>query len=233
MARTKQEVRNFLNSTVGDSVNAKCGIYRGQCVSEIKALLEFLGVPNPYAGRGNAKDVGDTLIRQNIAENGKGWLTVVVNKSMGNINGITYGHIWVDLKSEANFEQNGAKALRVTKNTRPISQGQQFVTLDKWIKKEETIVKPTKSDVGNMFNYAGVSDEKVTAKQYAYYMARDWKVLAQDVAPLIYKRYTDKQKQLNVTAEQLEVANKKIKELQDQAAAGYVPVGDLYVKKPV
>lgn len=99
--------------------------------------MEFLGVPDPYAARGNAKDAGDTLIRQDIGKNGKGWLTVVVNRDMGLINGVRYGHIWLDLAGEANFEQNGARALYTTKNTRPLSQGQQFVSLDKWIKKEE------------------------------------------------------------------------------------------------
>ena len=137
MARTKQEVRNFLNSQVGKRVNPKAGDLNGQCVTLIKALLEFLGVPNPYTARGNAKDVGDTLLRQGIATNSRGWLTVVVNRSMGTVRGVTYGHIWLDLAGEANYEQNGARALLTTKNTRPLSQGQQFVSLDKWIKKEE------------------------------------------------------------------------------------------------
>ena len=217
MARTKKQVETFLNSLVGDKVNAKCGVYNGQCVSLIKALLEYLGVPDPYAARGHAKDCGDTLVRQNIGETGNGWLTVVVNKSMGNIGGVTYGHIWLDIGS-ANYEQNGAVALHTTKNTRPLSQGQQFVSLDKWINKEE-IVKPTKADVGNMFNQAGVPDEKVTAKQYAYYMARDWSVLARDIAAMIRKMYL---------AERAKVA-----ELEKQLAAGYVPVGELYIKAPV
>jgi len=130
MARTKQEVRDFLNSQVGQKVNAKAGIYNGQCVSLIKALLEFLGVNNPYGARGNAKDVGDTLLREGVAHNGGGWLTVIVNRDMGLIDGVRYGHIWLDLNGEANFEQNGARALYTTKNTRPRSQGQQEVNLD-------------------------------------------------------------------------------------------------------
>ena len=133
MARTKQEVRDFLNSQVGQSVNAKSGVYKGQCVSLIKALLEFLGAPNPYAARGDAINYGDTLLRQGIANNGKGWLTIVVNRDMGYINGVHYGHIWIDVSGEANFEQNGARRLYTTKNTRPIQQGQQFVNLDKYI----------------------------------------------------------------------------------------------------
>lgn len=226
MAKTKAEIIKFMDSQVGKKVNAKCGIYNGQCVSLIKALLEFVGAPDPYKARGNATDVGNTLIREGIAKNGKGWLTIVINHDMGRIyeNGRwnNYGHIWIDLKSVANYEQNGAKALYTTKNTRPISQGQQFVNIDKYIK--EDIVKPTKSEVGNMFNQAGIADDKVTAKQYAYYMARDWKVLAQDVAPMIRKLYTDKRAQL---AE----ANKRIDELEKQVSSEFVSVGQLYIKK--
>lgn len=134
MARTKAEVRAFLDSQVGQKVNEKAGIHNGQCVSLIKALLEFLGVPNPYGPKGNAKYVGDNLLKQGIAQNGKGWLTIVVNKDMGRIDGVTYGHVWIDLIGESNYEQNGAKALITTKNTRPISRGQQFVNLDKYVK---------------------------------------------------------------------------------------------------
>lgn len=142
--RTKQEVRDFLNGLVGQRVNAKSGIYSGQCVSLIKALLEFFDMPNPYAGRGNAISVNDTLLREGLATNGKGWLTIVVNRDMGRIfeNGVwnNYGHIWIDLAGEANFEQNGAKALYTTKNTRPISQGQQFVNFDKYITENDDMI---------------------------------------------------------------------------------------------
>ncbi len=140
MARTRQEVRNFLGSLNGQMVNEKCGVYNGQCVSLIKALLEFLGAPNPYAARGNAITVGDTLIRQGIAANRSGWLNVCVNRDMGRIfeNGVwnNYGHIWLDLSGEMNIEQNGARALRTTINTRPISQAQQIVNLDQYIREE-------------------------------------------------------------------------------------------------
>lgn len=128
--KTRQQVRDFLNSQVGKKVNAKAGVYNGQCVSLIKALFEFLGVPNPYGARGNAKDAGDTYLREGIAKNGSGWLTVAVNRSMGG----GYGHIWLDLSGEANYEQNGARALHTTKNTRPIGQAQQLINLDKWVK---------------------------------------------------------------------------------------------------
>ena len=141
MARTKAEIRKFLDSQVGKSVNAKSGIYQGQCVSLIKALLEYLGAPNPYAARGNAKDVGDTLVRQGIARDKDGWLRVVVNRSMGVIGGVRYGHVWIDLRGETNYEQNGARALVTTKGTRPYSQRQQVVTLDKYVKADP---KPAK-----------------------------------------------------------------------------------------
>ena len=134
MSRTKEEVRRWLDSQVGQKVNSKAGRYNGQCVSLIKALLEYLGAPAPYKARGNAKDVGDTLLREGIATNGDGWLRVVVNRDMGVIGRIRYGHIWVDLRNETNYEQNGAKALLTTKGTRPYSQRQQVVNLDKYIK---------------------------------------------------------------------------------------------------
>lgn len=135
MARTKQEIRNWLNAQNGKKVKDKSNsLYDGQCVALIKALLEFLGAPNPYAARGNAKDYGDTLLRQGIAKSGDGWLRVVVNKTMGRIGGVTYGHIWVDVKNEFNIEQNGAKALHTTKGTRPYSQRGQVFNLDKYIK---------------------------------------------------------------------------------------------------
>lgn len=138
MARTKAEVRAFLDSQVGKMPQhpAPYQDLSGQCVTLIKVLMDFLGVPNPYAARGNAKDVGDTLLRQGIAQNRTGWLNVVVNRDMGYIGGVRYGHIWLDLAGEANYESNGNRALYTTKNTRPISQGQQIINLDSYIKEE-------------------------------------------------------------------------------------------------
>ncbi len=134
MARTKAEVRAFLDSLVGTIVpHPGYPDLNGQCVTLTKALMAFLGVPNPYAARGDAINAGDNYIKQGIGTAGKGWLTIVVNRDMGFINGVHYGHIWIDLAGEANYESNGARALYTTKNTRPISQGQQFVNFDKYI----------------------------------------------------------------------------------------------------
>lgn len=134
MARTKAEIRAFLDSQVGTIVpHPGYPDLNGQCVTLTKALMAFLGVPNPYAARGDAINAGDTYIRQGLGTAGKGWLTIVVNRDMGYIDGVHYGHIWVDLQGEANYESNGARALHTTKNTRPISQGQQFVNFDEWV----------------------------------------------------------------------------------------------------
>lgn len=137
--RTRAEVRAFLDSQVGKIPQhpAPYQDLSGQCVTGVKVLLDFLGVPNPYAARGNAKDAGDTLLRQGLAKPGPGWLTIVVNRTMGNIGGVTYGHIWIDLQGEANYESNGARALYMTKNTRPYNQGQQYINLDQWIGEDE------------------------------------------------------------------------------------------------
>lgn len=163
--RSKKDVERFLNSLVGDKVNAKCGIYNGQCVSLPKALYEYLGIPNPYAGRGNAKDVGDTLLAQNIAEKGSGTLNVCINRDMGRIGGEVYGHIWLSLKGVANYEQNGAVALHTTKNTRPISQAQQIVNLDKWLEEEEEMLSAHMADIIVRF-YRGTSATKTHNEKY-------------------------------------------------------------------
>lgn len=147
MARTKAEIRAFLDSKVGSIVpHPGYPDLNGQCVTLTKALMEFLGVPNPYKARGNAKDAGDTYIREGIGSPGKGWLTIVVNRDMGYIDGVHYGHIWIDLTGEANYESNGKRALYTTKNTRPISQGQQFINFDKWVSGEGNDVI-TKEDI--------------------------------------------------------------------------------------
>lgn len=143
MARTKAEIRAFLDRQVG-GVPLHPAPYgpgsgqdlSGQCVTLIKVLMDFLGVPNPYAARGNAISVNDTLLRQGIAKPGTGWLNIVVNRDMGYIGGVHYGHIWIDLAGEANYESNGRQALHTTKNTRPISQGQQIVNLDAYVASE-------------------------------------------------------------------------------------------------
>lgn len=149
MARTKAEIRAFLDTKVGTIVpHPGYPSLNGQCVTLTKALMEFLGVPNPYAARGDAINAGDTYIRQGLGTPGKGWLTMVVNRDMGFIDGVHYGHIWVDLQGEANYESNGARALYTTKNTRPISQGQQFINFDKWVIDGGENEMITKDDVG-------------------------------------------------------------------------------------
>ena len=133
MSKTKAEVRAFLDSKVGKKVpDLNNRSLDGQCVAFVKSLLDFLGAPNPYKPRGNAKDVGDSYLREGIAQNGKGWLQVCVNRSMGG----GYGHVWIDLSGETNYEQNGARALHVTKGTRPISQAVQIVNLDQYVATE-------------------------------------------------------------------------------------------------
>lgn len=128
--KTLAEVENYLNSIVG--LKLECPNNRsldGQCVTEIKCLMQFLGCPDPWKARGNARDVGDNYLRDGICENRQGQLNVCVNRNYAN----GYGHVWVDINGVGNWESNGAKALTVTKNTRPISEAQQIITLDKWL----------------------------------------------------------------------------------------------------
>lgn len=217
MARTKAEVRAFLDSLVGTIVvNKGNSDYNGQCVTLTKALLEFLGVPNPYAARGDAINAGDTYIRQGIGVPGRGWLTVVVNRDMGYINGVHYGHIWVDLLNESNYESNGARALYTTKNTRPISQGQQFINLDQWIGED----MENKVDRGGLETiWRGFLDRLPTDPEYKEYVGKGWAtVLFTAITSQEYKdRMAGLVKLVTVTEPAL---RKRIKELEAQVAAG-------------
>lgn len=154
MARTRAEIRAFLDGQVGKiAPHPGYPSLNGQCVTLTKALMEFLGVPNPYAARGDAINAGDTYIRQGLGTPGKGWLTIVVNRDMGYIGGVHYGHIWIDLAGEANYEANGARALYTTKNTRPISQGQQFVNFDKWVAEEGSNMSVTDLGIARILSF--------------------------------------------------------------------------------
>lgn len=168
MARTKAEIRAFLDSQVGKICpHPGYPSLNGQCVTLTKALMEFLGVPNPYAARGDAIYAGDTYIRQGIGTAGKGWLTIVVNRDMGYIGGVHYGHIWIDLQNEANYEANGARALYTTKNTRPISQGQQFVNFDKWVTEGSDMAEKITPDTSKILQHGIIARNGLRGRAYA------------------------------------------------------------------
>ncbi len=217
MARTKAEIRAFLDSQVGKiAPHPGYPSLNGQCVTLTKALMEFLGVPNPYAARGDAINAGDTYIRQGIGTAGKGWLTIVVNRDMGYIGGVHYGHIWVDLAGEANYESNGARALYTTKNTRPFSQGQQFVNFDKWVTEDEGIMD--ENDAKELYRlglhrependsvWRGWVGKRFAVGARAFRGSKEW--LTQNHAIVFF---ADREKQLNDARNQLNAANDALK----------------------
>lgn len=112
--RTKQEVINFLESKVGTKIPCKGNSsLDGQCVTLIKALMEFLGMPDPYKARGHAKTCISAYLNEGIADKGIGFISIFSNKNMGN----GYGHVWCNA-GEGNgvyYESNGAKPLICTK----------------------------------------------------------------------------------------------------------------------
>ena len=168
MARTKAEIRAFLDSQVGKICpHPGYPSLNGQCVTLTKALMEFLGVPNPYAARGDAIYAGDTYIRQGLGTPGKGWLTIVVNRDMGYIGGVHYGHIWIDLQNEANYEANGARALYTTKNTRPISQGQQFINFDKWVTEVSDMAEKITPDTSKILQHGIIARNGLRGRAYS------------------------------------------------------------------
>lgn len=112
--RTKQEVINFLESKVGQKIPCPGNSsLDGMCVTLIKSLMEFLGVPDPYKARGHAKTVISAYLSEGIAKPGLGFISVFSNKDMGS----GYGHIWCNAGDGDGtfYESNGAKPLTVTK----------------------------------------------------------------------------------------------------------------------
>lgn len=133
--RTKQEIIDFLESKVGTKV--KCvgnSSLDGQCVTLIKALMDFLGVPEPYKARGNANSCISKYLSEGIAEPGMGFISVFSNKDMAK--GV--GHIWCNAGEGAGtfYESNGVKPLIVTKGKTYIQDT--ICNFDKYIKEEVT-----------------------------------------------------------------------------------------------
>lgn len=143
--RTKQEVIQFLESKVGTTVPCKGNpSLDGQCVTLMKALLEFLGAPDPYKARGHAKTVISAYLSEGIADPGTGFLSVFSNKNMGVVSGIAYGHIWCNVGDGDGtyYESNGQKPLTVTKGKTYTYDS--VCNFDKYIKEGEPVPMPTK-----------------------------------------------------------------------------------------
>lgn len=130
--RTKQEVISFLEGKVGTKVPCPGRPdLSGQCVTLIKSLMEFLGVPNPYKARGHAKTAISAYLNEGIADKGVGFLSVFSNANMGG----GYGHIWCNAGEGDGvfYESNGAKPLIVTKGKTYAYDT--VCNFDKWIQK--------------------------------------------------------------------------------------------------
>ncbi|WP_086445453.1 lysozyme [Candidatus Enterococcus lemimoniae] len=132
MAKTIGEVRNFLDSLVGKvTVDKSDSGLSGQCVSLIKNLLEFVGAPNPYAARGNAKDIPNTYVSQGIAKVGTGTLNIAVSRNGGG----GYGHVWVKIGSDSWQANWNGFAVKKNVGEVPITD---ILNLDQWISSSNT-----------------------------------------------------------------------------------------------
>ncbi len=112
--RTKKQVVDFLESKVGGGVKCKGNpALDNECVTLIKSLMEFLGVPNPYRARGHGKDCISKYLNEGIADKDTGFISVFSNRNMGN----GYGHIWLNAGEGKGtyYESNGVKPKLVTK----------------------------------------------------------------------------------------------------------------------
>lgn len=193
--KTKQEVINFLESKVGTKVvcvgNSSLD---GQCVTLIKALMEFLGVPNPYKARGHAKTVINAYLNEGIADVGLGFISVFSNENMGG----GYGHIWVNVGEGQGtyYESNGVKALTVTKGK--TYSYDNVCNFDKYIKE---------SDMANMY------------KGYDLSNPESMKVAVDILVRLQNGELVEKQKleDLKITTQkQIDIKDARVQELQKQ-----------------
>lgn len=96
-------------------VGKKCR--NGQCVALAQVLLDFVGAPSPYAGRGNAKDLVKAYTAAGFCADGPGLVTIAIDSTRGN----GYGHVWIEVHDPNSaydgqaWECNGHKPLHVTK----------------------------------------------------------------------------------------------------------------------
>lgn len=183
--KTKQQVIDFLESKVGTTVVCVGNpSLDGQCVTLIKSLMEFLGVPNPYKARGHAKTVISAYLAEGIAEPGIGFLSVFSNKDMGG----GYGHIWCNAGDGTYYESNGAKPLIVTKGKtysfdavcnfdKYISQGGEMVEVEAKVF-EELVKKSSEYDKFVDAGYKSVDDVLlVTSKLNADIESKEQEIL--------------------------------------------------------
>lgn len=201
--KTKQEVVSFLESKLGTKIPCKGNdSLSGQCVTLIKSLMEFLGLPDPYKARGNASTAISAYVKEGIADPGTGWLSVYSNKNMAG--GV--GHIWC--QADEFYESNGQKALTVTKGkTYSYDNSCNF---DKYLKEtmnclianddagkklfEELVTKATKYDElvkSGVSQASDVTDMKRQIKE------------ANDSASTATQEATDARNQIKVVAEKL------------------------------
>jgi hypothetical protein len=153
--RTKQEVVNFLESLVSTKVVCKGNTsLNGQCVTLIKALMEFLGVPDPYKSRGHAATAISAYLNEGIAKPGTGFLTVFSNENMA----APYGHIWCNagFNSVSYYESNGQKALTVTKGKTYAYDN--VCNFDKYLTEAVPTVPSMNEDIKKLLAYYGVSE---------------------------------------------------------------------------
>jgi len=161
--RTKQEVIDFLESKVGGGV--KCignSSLDSQCVTLIKSLMEFLGVPSPYKARGHAKTAISAYLNEGIADPATGFISVFSNKDMGS----GFGHIWCNAGEGDGiyYESNGVKALTVTKGK--TYSFDSVCNFDKYIRDGEptdnSMMEIKKTEFTRLIDEANAKDTKIS-----------------------------------------------------------------------
>lgn len=102
-----KSLESFINDTVGKKNALPSGMQRGQCVTLIQLYIhDCFGAV--IKARGNAKDFGDTLVKEGLAKVVKEPRIgdIIVYKKEGKVNGVVYGHIAIYIDKETIYDQN-------------------------------------------------------------------------------------------------------------------------------
>lgn len=102
-----KSLQSFINDTVGKKNALPSGAQKGQCVTLIQLYIhDCFGAV--IKARGHAKDYGDSLVAEGLADKVKEPRTgdIIVYKDEGVVKNVVYGHIAIYIDKDTIYDQN-------------------------------------------------------------------------------------------------------------------------------
>lgn len=102
-----KSLEGFINDTVGKKNALPSGAQKGQCVTLIQLYIhDCFGAV--IKARGNAKDFGDSLVKEGLAVKVKEPRVgdIIVYKKEGIVKNVIYGHIAIYIDNDTIYDQN-------------------------------------------------------------------------------------------------------------------------------